>query len=85
MALYSTLQMPTTIQVSEKVRRALEKRKQHPRDTYEDVIVRMMAWWDDEEDAQLNEGTKVKIERSRREHRAGKGIRLEKLRAELGL
>jgi len=77
--------MPTTIQVSEKVKRALDKRKQHPRDTYEDVIVRMMAWWDDEDDAELSPESKAKVERSRNEHRAGKGISLQKLRAELGL
>lgn len=87
MADYSLLQMPTTIQVSEALKRRLAERKQHPRETYEDVIQRALeaeAELDDWEDGlPLSKQSLAAIERARKDVRAGKGLTTEQLLREL--
>lgn len=87
---YSELQMsPTTIQVSETLKRRLLKAKQHPRETYEDVIARalddqeQLDRWEDE--MELSAETRLKIERGRRDHAAGRSIPWEQVKKDLGL
>jgi len=72
--------MATTIQISEDLRHALEKRKLESRDTYEEVI------WDLLEDTmELSEETKRSIERARKEIAAGKFVTLAQVKKKLGL
>ncbi len=72
--------MVSTIQVSEKLKERLNKRKLYDNESYEDVI------WDMLEDSmELSEETKKNILQSQKEIREGKGKTLEQVRKELGL
>ena len=72
--------MATTIQVSEKLKEKLEKRKLYDNETYEDVI------WDLLEDSmELSDETKKNIAQAEKEIKEGKGKSLEQVRKELGL
>jgi len=72
--------MATTIQISEDLRHALEKRKLEQRDTYEEVI------WDLLEDTmELSEETKRAIERARKDIAAGKFVTHAQVKKKLGL
>jgi len=72
--------MATTIQVSEKLKEALAKRRFTGKDTYEDII------WDLLEDTmELSEQTKKDIAIARKEIGEGKGIPLSEVKKELGL
>ena len=69
----------TTIQLSREMKGALAGLKLHPRETYEDVLERML-----EDLRELSEETKREIERARREIKAGKFRTHEQLQAEMG-
>ena len=69
----------TTIQVSKEMREALETLKLHPRETYEEVLERLL-----EDLRELNEETKREIERAIREIKAGKYRTHEQLKTEMG-
>lgn len=72
--------MVTSIQVSEKLKERLEKRKLVDAESYEDVI------WDLLEDSmELSEETKRNILQSEKEFREGKFKTIEQVRKELGL
>ena len=72
--------MATTIQVSEDLKKALEKRKFAPTETYEEII------WDLLEDTmELSEETKRRIELARREYAEGKTIPLSEVKKRLRL
>jgi len=72
--------MATTIQVSEKLKGKLEKRKLYDNESYEDVI------WDLLEDSmELSEETKKNVEISRKQFKEGKFKTLEQIRKEHGL
>ncbi len=68
--------MPTTIQISNDVKEALDKMKLHKRETYNDVIENMI-----EDNLELNEETKKDLERARKEE----GIPHEEVKKRLGL
>ena len=71
--------MTTTIQIDESVKTALNNMKLFKRETYNDVLERLI------EDAQeLNEETKKELELALNEIENGKFITHEKLAAELG-
>ncbi len=53
--------MPTTIQISDKVKSTLDKMKMIERETYNDVIERLI-----EDDAELSEKTKKELEQRSR-------------------
>ena len=72
--------MPTTIQISDKVKSVLDRMKMIERETYNDVIERMI-----EDDLELNEKTKVEIEEARKRIKAGKFITQEEVKKRLGL
>ena len=57
--------MPTTIQISDNVKSVLDRMKMIERETYNDIIERMI-----EDDLELNERTKIEI----KEARKGKSI-----------
>ena len=60
--------MTTTIQISDNVKKTLEKMKLYDRETYNDVIERMI-----EDELELNEQTKKEIEEARNRIKSGKG------------
>ncbi|MEK6826003.1 MAG: hypothetical protein AABX90_00060 [Nanoarchaeota archaeon] len=72
--------MPTTIQISDNVKSVLDRMKMIERETYNDVIERMI-----EDDLELNEKTKVEIEEARKRIKAGNFITQEEVKKRLGL
>ena len=68
--------MATTIQISDHVKEILDRMKMIERETYNDVIERMI-----EDDLELNEKTKREIERARK----GKSISHADVKKRLGL
>jgi len=70
--------MDTTIQISNRLKKELLKRKFFDKETYEEVI------WDMIEDNQeLSEQTKKEISQSRAEYKAGKTHTLAKIKKEM--
>ena len=72
--------MVTTIQISEKLKKELARKKFSSRETYETII------WDLLEDTiELNEMTKKELEESRKEIKAGKVSTLGQIKKELNI
>lgn len=69
----------TTIQFSREMKRALERMRLHPRETYEEVLERLL-----EDLQELDEETKEEIERAIREIQEGKYRTHDQLKDELG-
>ncbi len=69
----------TTIQLSTDLKRTLEGMKLHPRETFNDVLERVL-----EDLRELDEKTKAEIEDARREIRAGKYLTSEQVRKAMG-
>lgn len=69
----------TTIQLSKEMRKTLEGMKLHPRETYEEVIERLL-----EDLRELNEQTKKEIEQAIREIKTGKYRTHKQMKAEMG-
>ena len=72
--------MPTTIQISDNVKSVLDRMKMIERETYNDVIERMI-----EDDLEINEKTKIEIEEARKRINSGKFITQEEAKKRLGL
>ncbi|MHB8396358.1 MAG: DUF7557 family protein [Thermoplasmataceae archaeon] len=70
----------STIQIKEETKKTLQSMKLHPRETYEEVIERLI-----EDLSELNEETKAEIEEARKEIASGKFITHEQLKKDLGL
>ncbi len=70
----------TTIQISRDLQKTLHGMKLHPRETYSDVLERLL-----EDLTELNEETKRRIEEAIREIEDGKFKTHEEVEAELGL
>ena len=68
--------MTTTIQISDDVKNTLDKMKMLERETYNDIIERMI-----EDDLELNEKTKKEIEEARK----GKSISHAEVKKRFGL
>jgi hypothetical protein len=72
--------MVTTIQISEKLKKELARKKLSSRETYENII------WDLLEDTiELNEMTKKELKESRNEIKAGKVSTLGQIKKELDI
>jgi predicted transcriptional regulator len=69
----------TTIQLSTELKRRLDALKLHPRETYGDVLERIL-----EDLRELNAETKRDIERAIKEIEAGKFRTQEQVKAEMG-
>lgn len=70
--------MVTTIQISEKLKKELARKKLSSRETYENII------WDLLEDTiEIKEMTKKELEESRKEIKAGKISTLSQIKKEL--
>ena len=72
--------MSTTIQISDSVKQILDRMKMIKRETYNDIIERMI-----EDDLELNEETKKEIEEARKRVKAGKFITNEEVEKRLGI
>lgn len=72
--------MATTIQVEESVRDRLNSLKMHTRETYNDVILRLL-----EDLQELNDETKKEIEKAAKEIKAGKYKTHDEVKEEMGL
>lgn len=69
----------TTIQLSQEMKNVLEGLKLHPRETYEEVLERLL-----EDLRELSEQTKREIEQAIRDIKAGKYRTHQQLKDELG-
>ena len=69
----------TTIQLSREMKKALEGMKLHPRESYEEVLERLL-----EDLQELNEQTKKEIEQPIRDIKAGRYRTHQQLKDELG-
>ncbi len=69
----------TTIQLSSGMKKTLQAMKLHPRESYEEVLERIL-----EDLRELNEETKREIEQARREIAQGKFKTHEEVRREMG-
>ena len=72
--------MPTTIQISDDVKQTLDKMKLFERDTYNEILERMI-----EEDLELNEKTKKEIEDAKKRVKSGKFLTHDQVKKSLGL
>ena len=72
--------MATTIQIKEELKSTLNHMKLFERETYNDVLERLI-----EDTQELNEETKREIELARKEIQNGKYVTHEELAKELGL
>jgi predicted transcriptional regulator len=70
----------STIQIREETKKTLLSMKLHPRETYEEVIERMI-----EDLSQLNEETIKEIEEARKEIESGRFVTHEQLKKALDL
>jgi predicted CopG family antitoxin len=69
----------TTVQLSTGVKRTLEKMKLHPRETFNDVLERLL-----EDLRELDGVTKAEIEQARTEIRAGRYLTSDQVRKAMG-
>lgn len=76
--------MPTTIQVSERLKRRLQRHKEHPRQTYEEVIAKALDLADEDE-FELSDEARARVRRGRRQLAGGQGLTTDRLLRELGL
>ena len=72
--------MATTIQVSENVKKHLDRLRLHGRETYDEVLDRLL-----EDFEELSEETKRKIEEARKDIKAGRLVSHEEVKRRLGL
>lgn len=72
--------MSTTIQISDDVKITLERMKLFARESYNEIIERMI-----EDEMEINEKTKKEIEEARKRVKAGKFFTHEEVKRKLGL
>jgi len=75
--------MVTTIQVEEKTKEELERVKLFPRETYNEVIIRLVMT--SQEETELSEETIKNIEKALEDVKKGRMYSTEKVRKELGI
>ena len=75
--------MVTTIQVEEKTKDELERVKLFPRETYNEVIIRLIMI--SQEESELSKQTIKNIEKALKDVKKGRLYSTEKVRKELGI
>ncbi|MGC8547196.1 MAG: DUF7557 family protein [Thermoplasmata archaeon] len=70
----------STIQVKEETKKKLQSMKLYPRETYEEVIERII-----EDLSELNDKTKMEIEQARKDIKSGKYVTHEQLKKDFEL
>ncbi len=76
--------MPTTIQVSDKLRARLARLKKHPRQPFAEVIAEALDYLEEDE-TQLSPSAKQALTEARKEFKAGQTKTMADVRRELGL
>lgn len=76
--------MPTTIQVSERLKKRLLAHKEHSRQPYEEIIAKALDLVEEDE-LELNAEYRKKILAARRDLKAGRYVGTKDLIRELGL
>jgi predicted transcriptional regulator len=72
--------MSTTIQISDNTKHTLEKMKMFERETYNEIIEKMI-----EDNLELNEKTKQEIKEAEKRIKAGKFVTHEEVKKRFGL
>jgi len=75
--------MATTIQLEEKTKEELERVKLFPRETYNEVIIRLIMT--NQEETELSEQTIKNIEKALEDVKKGRLYSTEEVRKELGI
>ena len=75
--------MPTSIQIEKETKARLDKFKNHPRETYNDVLARMIRIMSQQEE--LSEQTIKNIEKDIADIKAGRVYTSEQVKKKLGL
>jgi predicted transcriptional regulator len=75
--------MATTIQLEEKTKEELERVKLFPRETYNEVIIRLIMT--SQEESELSEQTIKNIEKALEDVKKGRLYSTEEVRKELGI
>jgi predicted transcriptional regulator len=75
--------MVTTIQLEEKTKEELERMRLFPRETYNEVIIRLILT--NQEESELSEQTIKNIEKALEDVKKGRLYSTEKIRKELGI
>lgn len=71
--------MATTIQISEEIKESLDRMKIIERETYNDVIERML-----EDEKELNEKTRIEITEAKKRIRSGRFLTHEEIEKRFG-
>ncbi len=77
--------MPTSIQVEKETKKRLDKFKNHPRETYNEVLSRMIHMLSQQNKEELSQQTIKNIRKSLNDIEKGKVYSLEQVEQELGL
>ncbi len=77
--------MPTSIQIEKEIKEHLDKFKNHPRETYNEVIARMIHIMSQQNKEELSQQTIKNIEKSLAEIKAGKVSLHKDVKRRLGL
>ncbi len=72
--------MPTTIQISNSIKKTLERMKMFNRESYNDIIERML-----EDNLEINEKTKKEIDEARKRIQTGKFTTQEQIEKDFDL
>ena len=77
--------MPTSIQIEKEIKKRLDKFKNHPRETYNEVLSRMIHMLSQQNKEELSQQTIKNIRKSLDDIEKGKVYSLEQVEKELGL
>jgi len=77
--------MPTSIQIEKEIKKRLDKFKNHPRETYNEVIARMIHVMSQQNKEELSQQTIKNLKKSLNDIEKGKVYSLEQVEKELGL
>ena len=72
--------MPTTIQISDDIKQKLDKMKFFERETYNEILERMV-----EDNLELNDKTKKELDEARKQVKKGNFLTQEQVEKKLGL
>jgi uncharacterized protein (UPF0248 family) len=77
--------MPTSIQVEKKIKEHLDKLKNHPRETYNDVLARMIHFMSEQNKEEFSQQTIRNMEKSLADIKAGRVSSHKDVKQRLGL
>ena len=77
--------MPTSIQIEKEIKERLDKFKNHPRETYNEVLARMIYLLSQQNKEELSQQTIKNLRKSLNDIEKGKVYSLEQVEKELGL